>query len=180
MTDAPICPDCGTPLKPNPRRLGIRCKPCGARHMARSPDKREKCRAAMKRHFADPAYRAAHRKRTGDGTRRALEDPARLEELRERGRRCGLLRLGHNRHGAGSPERVAAGRKRSETLFAWCPPEYRGEYQRLVKTKLVRAPEARRMVEDMIAADLSRHAVTGQLQQSKRLAQMNPELELLT
>jgi len=168
MTGATICSDCGTALKPNPRRLGTRCKPCGARHMAQSPEKREKCRVAMKRHFDEPGYYRLHCQRVGSGIRDALKDPSRMEDLRERGRRCGLLRLGMTRHGAGSEPRVIAGRKRSETVLSWCPVEYRDEYRRLVRTKLIRAPEARRMVEDMIAADLARYAATGVLPQAAR------------
>ncbi len=165
------CSDCGTPLKPNPRRLGTRCKPCGARVVAQSPDKREKCRVAMKRRFEDAAFHGLHNERIGAGIRRSLQDPARLEAMRASGRKCGLLNLGHNRHGPGSPERIAAGRKRTETVLGWCPLEYRTDYFNLIHTKHVRAPEARRMVEDMMARDHVRFIRTGKLPQSQRMNQ---------
>lgn len=162
------CSDCGVPLKPNPRRKGTRCKPCSARAMATSAEKREKCRVAMKRHFAEPGFYQQHCQRIGQGIRAALKDPERLEDLRERGRRCGLLRLGMSRHGAGSEPRVRAGQRRSATVLAWCPIEYRDAYLHLVRSKLVRAPEARRIIEDQIAADLERYMRTGVLPQSTR------------
>lgn len=169
MTPASICSDCGTPLNPNPRRLGTRCKPCGARAMARSPDKREKCRVAMKRRFDEPGYHSQHVARCTAGTREALKRPEFRAMRQEQGRRVGLLGLGKEKNAAGSPARVKAGLKRTETVMAWCPLEYRAEYRRLIRTKLVRAPEARRMVEDMIARDLDRYAATGVLPQAARL-----------
>jgi DNA-directed RNA polymerase subunit RPC12/RpoP len=170
MTHALICSDCGKPLKPNRRRLGTRCKPCGARAMAQSPEKREKCRIAMKRRFDEPGYRQQHVSRCTAGTRRALKDNPEFRAMRaEQGRRVGLSRTGHSANKAGHPSRVAAGIKRSATVLAWCPVEYRDEYRRLVRTKLIRAPEARRMVEHMIAADLARYAATGVLPQSARV-----------
>lgn len=178
MTGALICSDCGKPLNPNPRRLGTRCKPCGARAMAQSPDRREKCRIAMKRRFDEPGYKQQHVARCTAGTRRALKDNPEFRAMRaEQGRRVGLLGLGKEKNAAGSPARVTAGRKRTETVLAWCPVEYRDEYRRLVRTKLIRAPEARRMVEDMIAADLARYAATGILPQSARLQAAAAEIE---
>jgi hypothetical protein len=169
VTAAPACSDCDAELKPNPRRLGTRCRRCNARQMATSPEKRAKCRATMKRLFEDPMYRARHRQRTLEGNRRAMEKPEVAALRREQGRRVGLLRLGASRLPAGSPPRVQAGRKRTETVLAWCPLEYRDEYRRLRCSKLIRAPEARRMIEAMIARDVARYAATGRLPQSERL-----------
>lgn len=164
-----VCADCGVALNPNPRRKGVRCRKCTARVLGASAERREKSRAAMLRHFADPMYHHAHCQRIGEGIRRALQDPERLADLRARGRRVGLMRLGASTFGPGTEPRVQAGRKRTATVMAWCPIEYRAEYRRLVSTKLVRAPEARRMVEDMIEADLRRAHTTGQLPQTARL-----------
>lgn len=164
------CSDCGTALRPNNRRKGTRCKRCAASAMARSPEKRAKCREAMLRHFVDPHFHAAHCARIGEGIRRSLQDPERLADLRERGRKCGLLRMGINTYGAGSEPRLAAGRRRHDTVMAWCPIEYRAEYRRLVSTKLIRAPEARRMIEEMVAADLAKALSTGVLPQANRIA----------
>lgn len=164
------CSDCAQPLKPNPRRLGTRCKQCNARNMARSPDKREKCRIAMKRRFDEPGYKQQHVARCTAGTREALKRPEFLAMRQEQGRRVGLSRTGQSANKAGHPSRIAAGKKRSETVMAWCPLEYRAEYRRLIRTKLIRAPEARRMVEDMIQHDLDRYAATGVLPQAQRLA----------
>lgn len=168
MTPPLTCTDCGVALKPNKRRKGTRCKLCCARALGKSEDRREKCRAAMKRLFARPGYYENHCDRTARGIRAALQCPDRMADLRERGRRCGKLRLGQTRHGPGSPSRVAAGRRRSETVLAWCPMEYRDDYRRLKEVDLISAPEARRMIEAQIARDLERYAATGVLPQATR------------
>lgn len=163
------CSDCQRPLPHNPRRKGTRCRRCFARHIARSEAKREACRRAMKERFEDPGYCALHLARTKDGLRKSMKDPEFVAMRREQGRRCGLLRSGQNRYGPGTPQRLAAGRSRRETVLGWCPVEYRAEYQRLIRSKQIRAPEARRMIEAMIVADLNRFLKTGRLQQSSRL-----------
>lgn len=119
---------------------------------------------------ADPEFRQLHIERTSAGTRASLLDPVKLKARQENGRRCGMLGLGVQRLGAGHPARIAAGRKLSETRMGWCPLEYRDEYRRLVRSKLVSAAEARRMIEDMIAADMDRYVATGILPQSQRIA----------
>lgn len=150
------CSECGAALKPNPRRKGTLCRPCAARAMAISPDKREKCRIAMNRRFQEPGYKQLHVARCTAGTRRALQEDPEFRAMRaEQGRRVGLLGLGKEKNAAGSPARVKAGRKRTETMMAWCPALYRDEYRRLVRTKLIRAPEARQIVEEQIAADIA-------------------------
>lgn len=122
----------------------------------------------MKRRFRDPAYRLAHSRWCADGQRKAMERPEIVALRREQGRRVGSLRLGGIALPAGSPERIEAGRKRSETIIAWCPLEYRGEYRRLRNSKLIPAPEAKRMILDLIAADFASYAKTGVLPQSQR------------
>jgi hypothetical protein len=112
----------------------------------------------MKARFEDPEYRKAHIERATAGTRRAMkENPAFAEMRRELGKACGLKGLGFNRHGPGTPERVAAGKNRSNTVLAWCPPEYRDEYMVFVRSKLMRAPEAQRLICLQIAADIKKH-----------------------
>jgi len=168
MTGALACSDCGAPLKPSKRRKGARCRRCTARAMAVSQEKRAKCRATMLRLFDDPMFRAAHQRRTLEGNRRAMLKPEVAALRREQGRRVGSLRLGASRLPAGSPPRVEAGRKRTETVLGWCPLEYRDHYRWLRCTKLIRAPEARRIIEDLIRRDLERYAATGALPQASR------------
>lgn len=59
-------------------------------------------------------------------------------------------------------------RRLGQRRVAWCPLEYRDDYRRLKRVKHKSAAEARRMIEELIAADARRFARTGQLQQSGR------------
>lgn len=111
----------------------------------------------MKARFAQPGYAELHTKRCGEGTRKAMERPEFVAMRREQGRQCGLLGLGHNRKGPGTPERRAAGRKRHETVMAWCPPEYRPEHHRLVRSKLIPSAEAQRIILQQIDDDIARY-----------------------
>lgn len=58
----------------------------------------------------------------------------------------------------------------NRSRLAWCPLEYRGEYRRLTRIKHIAAPIARRMIEDMVAADLRSFQRTGRLPQQERMA----------
>jgi DNA-directed RNA polymerase subunit RPC12/RpoP len=165
------CIDCDKVLRHDPRRKGQRCQRCNARAMSQSPDKREKCRAAMKRRFDDPNYAAQHRAHCIAGQQAALTAKPGLRALRiELGRRVGSLGMGHTRKAAGSPERIAAGRKRSETVLGWCPVEYRPEYRWLRRQCQMTAAEARATVEQQIEKDRAEYLRTGRLPQSERLA----------
>ncbi len=151
------CSDCPKALAPNPRRKGSRCRPCLARHNARSPAKQEKCREKMKLRLADPVFAAVHRERTSEGRRRKLrEDPAFAAACRDTGQRLGRSGLGHDARPAGSESRLEAGRKRRETLIAWCPPSYRSLYRELKAKQGVRSADARAMVLAQIAEDQNR------------------------
>lgn len=50
--------------------------------------------------------------------------------------------------------------------MAWCPPEYRDEYRRLTRSKMLPAAEARTIIEGLIAAHAERYRRTGLLQQT--------------
>ena len=62
--------------------------------------------------------------------------------------------------------RSANARKAALAAIAWCPPEYREEYSRLKRVKELPAAEARRVIEELIAAHAERYRRTGQLQQA--------------
>ncbi len=164
MTPAPICSDCGTPLKPNPRRKGTRCKPCTARAIATSPAHREAVSRAMSRRWANPneAYALGRAISAGIG-------PEERERRRARGTICCNARAA----AAGTEARLKAGRTLSRTRLGWLPPEYRDDYFHLRRNFKYRAREARRIIEDQIARDLDRYAATGVLPQASRLG-VNP------
>jgi hypothetical protein len=69
---------------------------------------------------------------------------------------------------AGSASRVAAANLRWGRTLAWCPIEYRDEYRRFRVSKRFLAHEAREAVEALIAVDLKRYRLSGELQQAKR------------
>lgn len=54
----------------------------------------------------------------------------------------------------------------SRSRMAWCPPEYRDEYRRLTRSKMLPAAEARTIIEGLIAAHAERYRRTGLLQQT--------------
>lgn len=67
--------------------------------------------------------------------------------------------------------RIVTGlRSRAAQRVAWCPLEYRAEYHRLKRVKHYSAADARKLIEDMIAADLRRYQRDGALPQSSRAA----------
>lgn len=160
------CIDCAKPLTPSKRRKTGRCKSCSARAVAISPAKRDKARASMVARLSCPIEHAKHMTRLHVGLIEHLKDPDNLAKLRERGRTVGLLCVGKN--AAWYASRAASGRKRSATVMAWCPVEYREDYHRLINVKHIKAKEARAMILDMIAADTRRYLATGQLQQAAR------------
>lgn len=163
----PTCADCGAPRFSRKPKKSPYCFRCNGRHVGKSPQRRANASAAMKAHLADPHVRANHIRRAAEGLRRRLAtDPEFAEQRRERGRIVGLSKLGVTP--AGSPSRIAAGKTSSATKLAWCPPEYRDEYKRLIKRQNMKAAEARPIIEDMIAVDARRYAATGILPQSTR------------
>lgn len=165
------CTDCGRALAHNPRRKGTRCQPCAARAFATSPEKRQKASEAMRRRFDDPAFRARQVRSMCAGLQRALnDDPTMRERLREHGRRIGADNKGNIIRPAGSLQRQKAARAQLEFYLSWCPLEYRDDYRRLVKSYGIKAAEARRMTEELIAADTARYHATGELPHATRLA----------
>jgi hypothetical protein len=67
------------------------------------------------------------------------------------------LRLWERTHNpAGSESRKRAGKRRSATVLAWCPPKLRGEYRFLVRNKGLKAAEARAIILEQHEADMRR------------------------
>jgi hypothetical protein len=146
---ARTCSDC--PKQIRPRNASGRCRACFNRNAARDPAWRAKQRAGVKAKFADPKKRAAHiamAKRNLARWRETDEGKARLKELGRNAYRHSQTPEARQRWQAG---RAAAGRKRSDTVLAWCPPDRREEYRHLLYVKRLPAAEARAMIE----ADLS-------------------------
>lgn len=71
------------------------------------------------------------------------------------------------RFAADNPDRVREYcTQASRSRLAWCPPEYRDEYRRLTRVKMLSAADSRKVIEDLIAAHATRYSRTGKLQQA--------------
>lgn len=155
------------------RKPTTHCRSCAAFRLNADPEFAEKRREAIRKKFEDPAYLEEHRVRTRATNARIMADPEQRAKRVEGGRRSyqEVLCRPDVRARTYSPE---ANAKRNmtcaNTKLAWCPVEYRDEYKRLIRTHLIKAADARRMIEEQIAADLRRYRATGELQRAKRAA----------
>ncbi len=155
------CSDCPSPIS---RFSKGRCKPCSARRLNADPAISAKRKVAQEEFFGRPEVKkdlAERIQRTA-----AKLTPDQIEARRARGRHVAATVLHRPDVAArsNSPEAKArAGRARTNTVLAWCPPEYRARYRALKDSQLIRAPEARRMIEEEIARD-----------ERQRLAAMTP------
>lgn len=155
------CVDCGSPVSSQSKG---RCKPCSARHLNTCPEIIANRAAARAAYHARPEVKQANAARLAKHA--ANLSDAERERRRERGRHIAatVLHTPENKAKAADPAvRAKAGRKRTDTVLAWCPPEYRDRYRHLKDSQLLRAAEARRIIEDEIATD-----------ERRRLAAMTP------
>lgn len=126
------------------------CRRCSILRVASDPSLEAKRVEKLRAKHDDPQFAAEHRARLRASIARLSMDPAFIESRRRNGQRLQLDFLSRpdvvarNR----SPEvRKAAGRKTSDTRLAWCPPHLRADYQVLIRSKLLTAAEARRVIE---------------------------------
>lgn len=107
--------------------------------------------------MADPARRARAAKVLHRNLLNAMEDPEFRQRLVERGKRLRWTALETPQAKANlAAVRAENGRKRTETVLAWCPPEHRDHYFHLSVTKRMPAAEAKRLVLDHIAREQRR------------------------
>lgn len=122
-----------------------RCRPCAARETAL--ETRDVRRDRLLAHYAShPEARAKRARNIHIANMAARRNPETAAKFR--------AVLFENRKKLNDPGvrekwlagRAAAGKKRSETVMAWCPPEYRDEYRHLRYTKKIKAAEARALI----------------------------------
>lgn len=138
------CSDCAAPISSQSRHG--RCRRCAIHKLNADPDYCARRTEGVRRRFADPIYRAKQTRQIRAGNRQAWRDPDKRERM--------LSTLAANRAKAWTEEaralwtagRKEAGRKRHETVMAWCPPEYRAEYRHLRLTKKMRAADAKAFI----------------------------------
>lgn len=90
----------------------------------------------------DPEYRERLKKRMAIAT--AL--PQATEARRRSAIEQRIWEIGSKYVPAGSPGRIKAGAKMSETRLSWCPRELRDEYRRLIRSSRIPAVEAKEMI----------------------------------
>lgn len=139
------CTDCGGALGPR-NRSGF-CRSCRTKRLNADPALQARRRDGLRAKFADPTFFAQHVARCAENTRN-ISDEAR-ERRRAHGRRMAATLQASV--AAFTPElRAENGRKRSDTVLAWCPPEWRDKYRDL-KKRGRRAAEAKAIVLRMAA-----------------------------
>ena len=149
------CSDCGNGIS-RQSKTG-RCRSCALVRVNADPEIRARQRAAAKAYAAQPSVKAACAARLAAHV--ANMSDAERERRRARGRHIAATILHAEAVRARSNSREAkrkAGVARTNTVLAWCPPEYRQRYRDLKASQLMRASEARAMIEDEIAADRRR------------------------
>jgi len=151
-----------TSLCPHPHgKKAKRCRKCQIAHLNSDPVAKANHKAAMQRHYADPAVRAKAVATIRANTAKDMADPVKLEQRREKGRQQyrNVLSRPDVRAKAHSPEaRKRAGATHSARDLADIPPRLRDEYRALVKSNNVNAAEARQIILDQYRRDIGRTA----------------------
>lgn len=142
---ARTCTECGGRL--SRRNTTGQCKRCRPAIMARDPEIHRRQIEGIRRKLADPEYRAEHIARCIRNGRSLT--PEQRDRKREHGRRRAPLLIEAARH-ITPEQRAENGRKRTETVLAWCPPEWRDRYRDLKKRGRT-AAQAKAVVLDLIA-----------------------------
>lgn len=127
------------------------CRKCFSRSVPVSDETRAKISAGIKRKLMEDPEFAEQRK---EHARQASRSPAAVEARTERWKRERLWEKGT---AARCKPEVAkrAGRTLSARRLAWCPPHLRQAYLDLINVKRIKAAEARRMIEDQVAAEIA-------------------------
>lgn len=152
------CNDCGKGITANAAKRSGMCIGCGNKRRWADPAFRERRQAGIEKKWQDPVYRAAAIARA----RRLGIESAKDEELQERRRAYGRWVYANvlSRPDVREKNRQAviarSGKTLSANAHAWCPPEYRAEYQYLRRTKKLLKAEAQQIIYAQIKADIAR------------------------
>jgi len=166
------CTECGKKLHPH-NKTGL-CRYHHGQIRNRDPEYRATIVASRKRKLAqDPEAMARQRaifeqNRNAPGARE--KRLANLVDSRPR-----ALAAARAVNVAGSEGRVNAGRRRTATVLAWCPPQLRDDYRALNRMTGVSAADARRMIEEQNEMELARwRRSIGVAVEPERLANTEP------
>jgi len=143
------CADCSAPIT-RQSKTG-RCRVCANRWMTKQPGFEERRRAGIRWGMMEhPERKEAMRARL----REVAQLPHATEARRARALEMRLWEKGHACIPAGSEARKRGGRRRSETVMAWCPAELRQTYRELVYRKKLRAAEAKEIILEQHEKDM--------------------------
>lgn len=146
-----------------------RCRGCATRRVNASPEVAAARAAGIRAKFTDPAHLAKMQRVAKRNGETARADPAFRARLVEHGKRQRAGSLGTPQaRAAYLASRPASGRKRTETVLGWCPPEYRDEYRRLNRSKYIPAAQAKQMILDMIEAERAKPAKLSPFERQER------------
>lgn len=141
------------------RNKSGRCKKCQLDFINSDPDVETKRRNSYRNRMAtDPLFNARMREHARQMGLRAGQDP----EVRARRVAFGkhihatVLSRPDIREKTLRAVREKSGPTQHERKLAWCPPEYRAEYLRLLNNGKLRKAEAQRVILDQVAADKRR------------------------
>lgn len=144
------CSDCSAPVSKQ-AKTG-RCRPCSLATTNADPAIKQRQREGSRAHAAKPEVKAALVLRLSTHVRTLSPQERERRSIQGRHIAATVLQTERVRSLSNSAEAKArAGAARTDTVLAWCPPEYRDRYRYLKQTKLLLAAEAKRVVLDEIA-----------------------------
>lgn len=146
-----VCIDCSGRIS-SQSRTGL-CRSCACKRQNSDPSFAARRAAGIRERFKDPATRL---KAAQELRERHMEARRRPDVADRLSRALALARArSFDPDGRANflASRAAAGRKRSETVLAWCPPEYRDGYRTLTRVKGKSARDAKRIVLKRIDDD---------------------------
>ena len=143
------CADCPTLITAK----STRCKVCANKHVNSNPAVAQARTEGIRRKFAtDPAHHAKMAAVARRNAQKACADPEYRARLIEHGKIQYAKHLNTPQgRAANKAVRAQAGKTRTETVMAWCPPELRAEYKYWTISRRKSAVEARAIMEAKIA-----------------------------
>lgn len=147
------CDECAEPIS-NVNKTG-RCRACALKHMNRDPAFQANRIAALNSCEALKVGSATRREAARKATVTRMSNPAYVEWLRHQMATV-VAPLGHTPEAEAKRNHKEIGRKRTETLLGWCPPECRDDYRHLVMNKGIKAADAKQIILDQIRTERER------------------------
>lgn len=150
MTDRP---NCRAPEACEAKKPTTHCRRCTAAALLSRPGVRERQAAGLREFFSDPERSARHRAASAATMLEFRQRPGTLEWLRERMKDVHKLSQTPEAQAKLRASAAERGRKRTATVLADIPPQYRDAYRMLVREKGFKASEARIAIAELAEVD---------------------------